>query len=130
MLHIWRRVDRTAQIGMPITQKGIWSVYIIADIYFFSIHQHKDINSFSFCWQSMVKEIEAFSKTKIKNKNKKWRPKNDAPIRIAAGRLQCINWLRFFTFLEWIAVPQSGGFFVAYGILLFAILICYTNTEY
>ena len=70
--------------------------YIIADIYFFSIRQHKTQNSFSFCWQSMVKEKEAFSKNKNKRATRK--------IRITAGRPQCINWLQD-SFLKWITVP-------------------------
>ena len=81
------------QLVKYVTLDGIWSVFISLRIYIssqFVSTRHKIL--LVFCWQSMVKEKEAFSKTKIKG-----RPEN---IRISAGRPQCINRPRFLTFLK------------------------------
>ena len=66
----------------------------------------------------MVKEMGAFSKTKIKTN-----PKVTPEIRIAAGRLRMHELTSILYFFKMDCRPPKWGFFAAYGILLFAILL-------
>ena len=67
----------------------------------------------------MVKEMGAFSKTKIKTKTQKLTHE----IRIAAGRLRMHELTSILYFFKMDCRPPKWGFFAAYGMLLFAILI-------
>ena len=68
----WGKFSQTFHLHkFHLIHKRFQLVYDIADIYFFSIHQHKT-QILLVCWQSMVKEIEAFSKTKTKGRPEKF----------------------------------------------------------
>ena len=66
----------------------------------------------------MVKEMEAFSKTKIKTN-----PKKDAPNSNRGGKTSMHKLTSILYFFKMNCRPPKWVFFAAYGILLCAILI-------